>query len=145
MLESQNNCKNKNLISRNLYEADKIENKRWIAKDKKVYKNNHPTKNFLASFKMAHIYYLYKSLGKEYVDSFPYINRLEKQNGITKKDFVDLYKIYQFEDTFKKMFFTKQLFRNLMLSKSRIQHRKVHQKKLFNFEKAFKTKQFSRI
>ena len=89
----KNSFKNINLISRNLSESSKVEKKRFGPKEKKIYKNNHPTKNFLASFKMAHIYYLYKYLGKEYVDSFLYIQRLEKQNGITKKDFVDLYKI----------------------------------------------------
>ena len=69
----------------------KIKRKRGEALD------GYPTKNFLPAFKTPHIQYLENNLGADYVNSFSLVQKIQAKNGISMKDYENLYKIPEFE------------------------------------------------
>ena len=107
--------------------------------------NGYPTKNFLPNFKGPHLQYLEKELGKNFVNSFEVVQEIKMKNGISMKDYENLYRISAFEEAFDKFFKNKVLFRELMISRSSTKARKVHILKLNVFEEAYHSKNFSRI
>ena len=60
-------------------------------------------------------------------------------------DYETLYNEPRFEKAWEKFFRTKVLYRELMISRSSLKARRIHMKKLYVFEEAFLTKEFSKI
>ena len=50
---------------------------------------------------MPHLDFLCKKLGKDYVNSFAVVKRLRAKNGISMKDYEDLYSIVEFREAFE--------------------------------------------
>jgi hypothetical protein len=107
--------------------------------------SGYPTKNFLANFKRAHLDLLYSMLGREFVMGFELIQRLESKNGISMSDYEALYKMPEFEECWIYLFERRILYRELMLSRSTIGAKEIHVRKIYVFERAFKTKCFKHI
>jgi hypothetical protein len=107
-------------------------------------KPTYPTKNFLPNFKGPHLSFLQKILGSE-VEKHPFVQYLRSKDGISLKDYENLYKIEEFEEAFKAMFKCRFLYREMLLSRSDPETKKIHQRKLYVFEEAFLSKSFTRI
>lgn len=58
----------------------------------KAIKTAYPTKNFLPNFKSPHISFLEKKLGKVAANNHPFIQYLKAKDGISLKDYENLYK-----------------------------------------------------
>lgn len=77
--------------------------------------------------------------------SIPFMKYLKKKNGISLEDYQKLYSFEEFYDIFEAMFASRYLFRELMLSRSHVETKKIHQRKINVFERAFRTKVFDKI
>jgi hypothetical protein len=73
------------------------------------------------------------------------MRKLMKKDGISKKDYEDMYKIKEFELAFECLFAEKVLYRALLQCRSLQEVKKVFQKKLHVFHEAFLTKIFPKI
>lgn len=103
---------------------------RKIKRKKGETKDSYPTKNFLPAFKGPHLLHLEYTFGEEFVNSFPIVQQIQDKNGISMSDYEALYKEVAFEKAWKEMFATRQLYRDLMLSRSTTEARKIHIKKI---------------
>lgn len=105
----------------------------------------YPTKNFLPNFKMPHLEYLYSSVSKEVLARYPEVQEIHKKSGISMKDYQTLYSISAFSDVWRELFASRRLYLDLMTSRSSQEVKKIHQKKIAVFEKAFIKQEFNRI
>lgn len=135
--------------SENLQETSDSESqshskKKKNGKGKNAKNKQYPTKNFLPNFKGPHLQFL-RSYLQEDLMQYEFIRYLEDKDGISLKDYECLYNMPEFQGAFEAMFKCKFLYRELMLSRSCLNAKKVHQRKLYVFEDAFRTKTFPRI
>lgn len=61
------------------------------------------------------------------------------------KDYENLYSIAEFRPIFGQFFAEKQLYRDLMVSRSSREAKIIHLRKLYVFEEAYQTMSFTRI
>ncbi len=106
--------------------------------------SQYPTKNFLPNFKGPHLQYLERYIGPQ-VNNLEFIQYLRKKDGISLRDYEQLYQTPEFHDAFESMFRCKYLYRDLLLSRSDPYTKKIHQRKVHVFEDAFKAQSFTRI
>jgi hypothetical protein len=104
----------------------------------------YPTKNFLPNFKTPHLDFLQAFL-KVDIRQYDFIRYLDEKDGISLKDYEHLYNMPEFTQAFEAMFKCRYLYRELMLSRSGLKAKRVHQRKLYVFEDAFENKIFPRI
>ena len=57
----------------------------------------------------------------------------------------ELYNVPQFQSVFEEMFQSRYLYRSMMISRSEVQAKKNHEKKIVVLEEAFKNKKFTKI
>jgi hypothetical protein len=105
----------------------------------------YPTKNFLPNFKMPHLEYLYQNVSKELLARYPVVQEIHKKSGISMKDYQTLYSISAFTEVWRELFASRRLYLDLMTSRSSQEVKKIHQKKIAVFEKAFIKQEFNRI
>lgn len=110
-------------------------------KGKKTNNVQYPTKNFLPNFKSPHLDFLEQFLGVN-IRQYEFIRYLDEKDGISLKDYEHLYNMPEFTEAFEAMFKCRYLYRELMLSRSGLKAKRIHQKKLYVFEDAFRAKKF---
>ena len=79
------------------------------------------------------------------IRQYDFITYLLEKDGISLKDYEHLYNMPEFSAAFEAMFKCRHLYRELMLSRSGLKAKKVHQSKLYVFEDAFRTRIFPRV
>lgn len=71
---------------------------------------------------------------------FEELTVLRKKSGVSKMDFVSIYKIKELENVWRRMFQRKYLFHYLMISRSFSKQKSIFQGQVKVLEKAFLTK-----
>ena len=79
----------------------------------------------------------------EEIDSEPAVENCEKKGS--RADFVGLFQVRIFRKTFRKMFRERYLFRELQLTGTGLELKKEYMRRIWKFEKAFKTGIFESV
>lgn len=108
-------------------------------------RKGYPTKNFLSNFKTQQISYIKCHTDKELFNSCALITKILKKNGINMKDYEELYNVEAFRPALEKYFASRQIYRDLIVSRVSQHFKRIYSRKLHVFEEAFKARRFEHI
>ncbi len=105
----------------------------------------HWTKYFLVNFKAPVFKWLEREIGFEAILRNLILRSIKEKQGITREDYIRMFRIRELRNVWKKCFKTKFLYREMMCGKAELASKLVNAKFADIFERVFFTGRFPYI